>query len=63
MASSSLRRSRATCTSTVRSSGYGGGHMWPGGTQYFPASLIGTVSQDFSANDAMWAFFARHPRP
>ena len=41
----------------------GGGHTWPGGTQYYPVSLIGTVSKDFSANDAMWAFFARHPRP
>jgi polyhydroxybutyrate depolymerase len=41
----------------------GGGHTWPGGTQYLPVSLIGTVSKDFSANDTMWAFFARHSRP
>jgi polyhydroxybutyrate depolymerase len=41
----------------------GGGHTWPGGTQYYPASFIGPVSQDFSANDAIWAFFVRHPQP
>jgi polyhydroxybutyrate depolymerase len=40
-----------------------GGHAWPGGTQYFPVSLVGTLSKDFSANDAIWAFFARHPLP
>jgi polyhydroxybutyrate depolymerase len=40
-----------------------GGHTWPGGTQYFPASVIGRVSRDFSANDALWAFFARHRLP
>jgi polyhydroxybutyrate depolymerase len=41
----------------------GGGHTWPGGTQYLSALLVGRVSADFSANDAMWAFFSRHPRP
>jgi polyhydroxybutyrate depolymerase len=40
-----------------------GGHTWPGGTQYRPTSLIGRVSGDFSANDAMWAFFSRHRLP
>lgn len=40
-----------------------GGHTWPGGTQYLPAALIGKVSKDFSANDALWAFFARHAKP
>jgi polyhydroxybutyrate depolymerase len=39
-----------------------GGHTWPGGTQYFPALLIGRVSKDFSANDAIWAFFASQPK-
>jgi polyhydroxybutyrate depolymerase len=41
----------------------GGGHTWPGGPQSLPVSLIGKVSQDFSANEAIWAFFARHPQP
>jgi polyhydroxybutyrate depolymerase len=40
----------------------GGGHTWPGGTQYASALLIGKVAKDFSANEAMWAFFARHAR-
>jgi polyhydroxybutyrate depolymerase len=39
-----------------------GGHTWPGGTQYFSALLIGRVSKDFSANDAIWAFFASQPK-
>jgi polyhydroxybutyrate depolymerase len=41
----------------------GGGHAWPGGTQYFSALLIGRVAKDFSGNDAIWAFFARHNKP
>jgi polyhydroxybutyrate depolymerase len=40
----------------------GGGHTWPGGTQYASALLIGKVAKDFSANEAIWAFFARHGR-
>jgi polyhydroxybutyrate depolymerase len=41
----------------------GGGHTWPGGRQYFPESLIGRVTRDFSGNDVMWAFFSRHRLP
>jgi polyhydroxybutyrate depolymerase len=40
----------------------GGGHTWPGGTQYTLAALIGKVAKDFSANEAIWAFFTRHGR-
>lgn len=40
-----------------------GGHTWPGGTQYLPARFIGQVSKDFSANEAIHAFFARHALP
>jgi polyhydroxybutyrate depolymerase len=40
----------------------GGGHTWPGGTQYTFAALIGKVARDFSANEAMWTFFLRHGR-
>jgi polyhydroxybutyrate depolymerase len=40
----------------------GGGHTWPGGRQYLPASMIGRTSRDFSANDEIWSFFAAHPR-
>jgi polyhydroxybutyrate depolymerase len=43
----------------------GGGHTWPGGqltnTQKWWTDIVGIVSQDISANDAMWEFFERHP--
>jgi polyhydroxybutyrate depolymerase len=35
----------------------GGGHTWPGGTQYLPRMLVGTVATDFSANQVIWDFF------
>ena len=35
----------------------GGGHTWPGGYQYLPKKLVGNVSLDFNASDALWAFF------
>jgi len=38
----------------------GGGHCWPGGAQYFPVSVIGKTSYDFSASEAIWRFFAAH---
>ncbi len=39
----------------------GGGHTWPGG----PASgrRVGPVSRDIDATEAIWKFFARHPKP
>jgi polyhydroxybutyrate depolymerase len=41
----------------------GGGHAWPGGTQYSFVAVIGKVVKDFSANEAIWAFFSRHAKP
>ena len=35
----------------------GGGHTWPGGYQYLPKKLVGRVSKDFNACDAIWTFF------
>ncbi len=35
----------------------GGGHTWPGGSQYAPQSLIGTVNRDLHAGEVIWAFF------
>ena len=35
----------------------GGGHTWPGGTQYLPKKLVGRASKDFNACDALWEFF------
>lgn len=40
-----------------------GGHTWPGGTQYAPVRFVGKVARDFSANDAIHAFFARNALP
>lgn len=37
----------------------GGGHTWPGGTQYLPASKIGPVSHDISF-DQIWEFLQKH---
>jgi len=38
----------------------GGGHQWPGGMSI--GALSGKLSTDLSATDAMWEFFAAHPR-
>lgn len=32
----------------------GGGHTWPGGTQYYPASRIGKLSTHYSASELIW---------
>ena len=40
----------------------GGGHTWPGGPQYLPAFLIGKVSHNLDATQAIWGFFKRHTR-
>jgi polyhydroxybutyrate depolymerase len=37
----------------------GGGHTWPGGT---PVPSLGLTSTDINATDAMWTFFAAHPK-
>jgi polyhydroxybutyrate depolymerase len=38
----------------------GGGHQWPGGVSL--GSFLGELSNDLDATNAMWAFFAAHPR-
>jgi polyhydroxybutyrate depolymerase len=35
----------------------GGGHTWPGASQYLPTALIGRVSRDFDASEAIATFF------
>jgi polyhydroxybutyrate depolymerase len=40
----------------------GGGHTWPGGYQYLPASIIGKTSKDINANEVIWNFFKRHSK-
>ena len=39
----------------------GGGHTWPGGSQYLPAFAIGRTCRDFSATRLIWDFFKAHP--
>jgi len=38
----------------------GEGHTWPGGTKW--AFWADEPSREISATDAIWAFFAAHPR-
>jgi polyhydroxybutyrate depolymerase len=40
----------------------GGGHTWPGGTQYLPGLVVGPVCRDFDASQTIWDFFAKHPK-
>jgi len=40
----------------------GGGHTWPGGSQYLPALLIGKLNHDLNASQTIWEFFSRHRR-
>lgn len=39
----------------------GGGHTWPGTSQYLPKILVGNVCKDFKANDVIWEFFSSLP--
>jgi len=34
-----------------------GGHTWPGGTQYLPKFMIGSLSKNLNACDEIWKFF------
>ena len=40
----------------------GGGHTWPGGSQYLPKFLIGAPSRDFDATEEILRFFEAHGR-
>lgn len=39
----------------------GGGHTWPGGAFLSVGGVFGRTTQDISASQLMWDFFARHP--
>jgi len=41
----------------------GGGHAWPGSSQYLPAFIIGKASQNLDATATIWDFFAKHSLP
>ncbi|MGD2218180.1 MAG: PHB depolymerase family esterase [Gemmatimonadales bacterium] len=38
----------------------GGGHTWPGGSQYLPRFLIGRVSRDIIGSRVVWRFFSSY---
>ncbi len=38
----------------------GGGHTWPGGSQYLPKFFVGKVSQEIDGNQVIWTFFKAH---
>ncbi|MBN2891737.1 MAG: prolyl oligopeptidase family serine peptidase [Bacteroidales bacterium] len=40
----------------------GGGHAWPGGSQYLPKSVIGKRSKDINASEIIWEFFKNNPK-
>jgi len=41
----------------------GGGHTWPGREFGPELKVLGKSSKDFSANDLIWEFFQKHPKP
>lgn len=41
----------------------GQGHAWPGGQKGLRYGNVDPPSTELSATDAMWNFFARHPKP
>jgi polyhydroxybutyrate depolymerase len=38
------------------------GHIWPGGKNRLPESLVGKPSDNLNATDVIWDFFKAHPR-
>jgi polyhydroxybutyrate depolymerase len=40
----------------------GGGHTWPGGSQYLPAFFVGKASGNLDATSTIWEFFKAHAR-
>jgi len=41
----------------------GGGHTWPGGSQYLPERLVGKVCRELDGAALIWDFFKQHPKP
>ncbi|MBE2227762.1 MAG: hypothetical protein IAE93_10480 [Ignavibacteria bacterium] len=39
----------------------GGGHTWPGASQYLPKIIVGNVCKDFNATEMIWEFFRSLP--
>jgi len=49
--------SNANGTKVVGFTIWDGGHVWPGGTQYLPKFMIGSLSKNLNACDEIWKFF------
>jgi polyhydroxybutyrate depolymerase len=59
-ATSIIKEEYTNTTTGTKVIGYtvtNGGHTWPGGTQYLPKFIIGTVSYNVNACEVIWAFF------
>jgi polyhydroxybutyrate depolymerase len=41
----------------------GGGHAWPGGSQYLPALIVGKASGNLDATRTIWRFFEQQSLP
>lgn len=41
----------------------GGGHTWPGGAQYLPRFVIGSVTREIDGAEELWRFFRGHRLP
>jgi len=60
---------RMTYTDCARGTGVallkldGGGHTWPGGSQYLPQRLVGKVCRNVDGAALIWNFFQQHPKP
>jgi polyhydroxybutyrate depolymerase len=55
-------RSGKNGTEVIHYKMIGGGHAWPGGSQYLSPKIIGRVCLDIQATDIIWEFFSRHQR-
>jgi len=40
----------------------GGGHTWPGGSQYLPEKIIGKTCRDINGCQIIWDFFKKHSK-
>lgn len=64
-ATSVIRYSYAPCDARADVRLYwilGGGHPWPGAATP-PNPITGLTTNDVSANELLWEFFAKHPLP
>jgi polyhydroxybutyrate depolymerase len=55
-----IKEEYSSAKSNIKVIGYtitDGGHTWPGGSQYLPKFLIGSVSHNLNACEVIWDFF------